>query len=76
MANSFSNKLLTAADEEFLHQANIRAIKCKHLAFVQYKSNPSAYTFRVYREESNKLSNLMKNSRRKYEKHLALKAMT
>ncbi len=40
-----------------------RAIKSKHLAFVQYKSTPSAYTFRVYREESNKLSKLMKKSR-------------
>ncbi len=50
------------------------AIQSKHLAFVQYKSSPSAYTFRVYREESNKLPKLMQKSRRKYEKQLALKA--
>ncbi len=35
-----------------------------------------ANTFKVYREESNKLSKLMKTSRRKYEKPLALKAKT
>ncbi len=51
-------------------------MKSKHLAFVQNKSNPSAYTFGVYREESNKLSKLVKKSRRKYEKQLALKAKT
>ncbi len=27
-------------------------MKSKHLALVQYKNNPSAYTFRVYREET------------------------
>ncbi len=51
-------------------------MKSKHLAFVQYQSNSSAYTFRVYREESNKLSKLMKKSRRKNKKQLALKAKT
>ncbi len=43
--------------------------------FAQYRSNPSAYTFNVYREESNKFSKLMKRSRWKYEQ-LALKAKT
>ncbi len=28
--------------------------QCKHLVFVQYKSCPPAYRFKVYREESNK----------------------
>ncbi len=38
------------------------------------QSSPSDYTFKVDREESNKLSKLMGKSRRKYEKQLALKA--
>ncbi len=41
-----------------------------------YKSSPSAYTFKVYREESNKLSNLMKMFRLMYENQLTLKAKT
>ncbi len=57
----------------WLRAKHKRAMKSKNLAFVQYKTNPSAYSFRVYREESNKLSKLMKKSRRKYEKQLALK---
>ncbi len=39
-------------------------------------NGPSSYTFRVYREESNKLSKLLKKSRRKYDKQLAFKAKT
>ncbi len=58
----------------WLRAKHKRAQKSKHLAFVQYKSSPSAYTFKVYREELNKFSKLMKMSRRKYEQQLALKA--
>ncbi len=50
------------------------AQKSNHLAFVQYMSSPSAYAFKVYHEESNKLSKLMKKSRWTYEQPLALKA--
>ncbi len=48
----------------------------ERLAFTVYKSSPPAYTFKIYREESNKLSKLMKKLGRKYEKRLALKAKT
>ncbi len=60
----------------WLRAKHKRAQKSSHLAFVQYQSNPSAYKFKVYREEPNKLSKLMKKSRRKYDKQLAFKAKT
>ncbi len=58
----------------WLRAKHKRAQKIKHLVFIQYKSSPSAYPFKVYCKESNKLSKLMKKSRRKYEQQLTLKA--
>ncbi len=60
----------------WLRAKHKRAQKSKHLAFIQYKSNPLAYKFKLYREESNKLSKLLKTSRRKNDKQLALKVNT
>ncbi len=44
----------------WLREKRKLAQKSKQLAFIQYKSSPWAYTFKVYLEESNKLPELMK----------------
>ncbi len=52
------------------------AHQSKYFAFVQHKSNPSAYTFKAYRENANKVSKIMQKSRLHYETQHALKART